>query len=347
MLLELVALWVVLLRNFRLIVTTCATAVLLIAAVYGVNDWVFRSFARSEMTAPLFQSFYHSLLRIKPAEAKPYAPITMDTLQRAFAVSPTLAKLRQPLNGPMGEAWRMETLNRVGTPNEIGVGWIVWATRQAAAIEGIFASPKAARRFFAKATKEINRACDEGRLPTRFVLDGFLDPFTQSGAQLRLPNSIGRVAKRAFARWPISPIADDSVLTKEETELYDQMTLRRALGMAPRRGAAFIAEQFTSRYHWVAMVMLHALALEAVVYLLFSKTRATDQRGIIYAIALLAGTVLLRAALLAWLDATAFDATQDRFLFPILPLWSVVLVLTIALATQARRQHPTPGNDER
>ena len=39
--------------------------------------------------------------------------------------------------------------------------------------------------------------------------------------------------------------------------------------------------------------------------------------------------------LLAWLDATAFDATQDRFLFPILPLWSVVLVLVITLGAEA------------
>src|SRR5205823_2966262 len=169
------------------IAITSGTAIILITLVYAANDRVFCSFARSEMTAPAFQAFYHSLLRIKPTEPKPYAPISMDALHRAFAVSPTFAQLREPLDGPLGEAWRVETLRRTGTPNEIGVGWIVWATRQAASTEGIFASPKNARRFFTLAAREINAACDDGRLPTRFVLDSFLDPFVQTGGLRRLP----------------------------------------------------------------------------------------------------------------------------------------------------------------
>ena len=334
-------------RRILPIVLLWATAILLIIATYTANDFVFRSFARSEMTAPVFQSLYHSLLRIKPAEPKPYAPITTNTLQRAFAVSPTLAKLRASLDGPIGESWRVETYRRVGTPNEIGVGWIVWATRQAAAGNGIFASPKMARRFFTKATGEINQACDEGRLPTRFVLDGFLDPFTQSGAQFRLPASVRRVAARVFARWTIGPISDDAILTKEETLLYDQMTLRRWSGAEPRRGASVVVERMIGRYHWVTMVLLHAFAVGALIYLLTSKMRPKAHRGVTCAIVLLASAVFLRAALLAWLDATAFDATQDRFLFPILPLWSVVLVLIIALGAKTIGQNPTHRTDER
>ncbi len=72
----------------RPIAITSGTAIILITLVYAANDRVFRSFARSEMTAPAFQALYHSLLRIKPAEPKPYAPITMETLHRAFASQP-------------------------------------------------------------------------------------------------------------------------------------------------------------------------------------------------------------------------------------------------------------------
>ena len=143
-------------RSGRAILAAGATAILLIMLVYAINHYVFRSFARSEMTAPVFQSLYHSLLRIKPAEPKAYAPITMDTLHRAFAVSPTFAKLRAPLGGPLGEAWRVETMRRTGTHGEIGVGWIVWATRQAASTVGVFNSAKTSHHFFAKAAAEIN-----------------------------------------------------------------------------------------------------------------------------------------------------------------------------------------------
>jgi hypothetical protein len=311
--------------------------------VYATNDFVFRSFARSEMTAPVFQSLYHSLLRIKPSEGKPYAPITMETLLRGCGASPTFAKLRAPLAGPIGEAWRIETSRQVGTPNEIGVGWIVWATRQAASAEGIFASPKSARRFFTKASREIGAACDDGRLPTRFVLDGFLDPFAQSGGLRRLPGSAARVAARVFARWPIGPIPDDANLTTTETSLYNQMTLRRSAGVGPRTGAAVFAEQLIGRYHLFLMLALHLLAAGALVSLWLSRRRLEKHTSFVCTIALLAAAVLLRAALLAWLDATAFDATQDRFLAPILPLWSVVLVLVIALRGNALPQPNEKG----
>jgi len=84
----------------------------------------------------------------------------------------------------------------------------------------------------------------------------------------------------------------------------------------------------------------------AVIYLLLSKKSVKEHRGLIGAIVLLAGAVFLRATLLAWLDATAFDATQDRFLFPILPLWSVVLVLVITLGVEEAAGR-TNGTDER
>lgn len=331
LLVALIALWIVLFRNIRLIATTCGTALLLIVAIYAVNDQVFRSFARSEMTAPIFQSLYHSLLRIKPAEPKPYAPITMDTLQSAMAVSPTLGRLRGPLEGPIGESWRVETKRRTGTPNEIGIGWIVWATRQSASAIGVFISPKTSHRFFDKASREINAACADGRLPTRFVMGGFLDPLAQSGGMQRLPTSVLRVAARAFARWTIGPLPDDEVLTPAEKNLYDEMTLRRSAGTGPRTGAAVSFERWIAGTHCIAMVALHVLALGGLLFLWLSRRRVAINFGPICVIVLLASAVLLRAGLLAWLDATAFDATQDRFLFPILPLWSVVLVLVIGL----------------
>ncbi|MBA3544735.1 MAG: hypothetical protein H0T83_09900 [Chthoniobacterales bacterium] len=338
LLVALVVLWIALLRNLRLIGTTCLTGAVLILAVYGVNDHVYRSFARSEMTAPVFDSLYHSLLRIKPAAPKPYAPITMKTLHRAFEVSPTFARLRAPLDGPLGEAWRVETRRRTGTPNEIGAGWIVWATRQAAGAEGVFASPKTARRFFSKAASEINAACDDGRLPTRFVLEGFLDPLAQNGGLARLPASTLRVAPRAFAQWSIEPLRDDSGLTNEELSVYNQMTSRRTDGVTADSGWAVFVEMLIAHYHWVVMILLHGLAAFGVVICLRGRHRLRfEALGLVM---LLAGAVFLRAALLSWLDATAFDATQDRFLFPILPLWSALLVVLIALGAAAVRHPP-------
>src|SRR5262249_14136040 len=113
------------------------------------------------------------------------------------------------------------------------------------------------------------------------------------------------------------------------------MTLRRSPEIEHSDSVALSAERFIGRYHCIVIVLLHTLAAGAVIYLVVSKKSVKEDRGLICAIIVLAGAVFLRAALFAWLDATAFDATQDRFLFPILPLWSVVLVLLITLGAEA------------
>jgi hypothetical protein len=319
-------------RITKPIVVTCAVAAMAIIGVYTTNYFVYRSFARSEMTARSFQSLFHGLLRIRPSEPKRYVPITSDTLHRAFKVSSTFAKLRTQFDGPLGEAWRIETYRRVGVPNEIGVGWIVWATRQAASAVGVFDTAKKSQRLFKKAAREINSACDDGRLPTRFVVDGFLDPLAQSGGLSRLPNSIVRVGVRFFTRWPINSIGDDEILTPAEASLYDEMTLRRSAGVPQRTGLAVSLENLIGRYHFVAVILLHLLVVVALASFAIARRRAGGSAGYGAAIFLLGSAVFLRVVLLAWLDATAFDATGDRFLFPVLPLWTVVLVLTVGHA---------------
>lgn len=323
-----------------LVGTIVGAAVVVIVCVYAANNYVYRSFARSEMTASNFQGLFHSLLRIKPAQLKAYAPITTDTLHRAFDVSPTFGKLRRQFEGPIGEAWRIETYRQTGVTDEIGAGWIVWATRLAASDIGAFQTSRKATGFFRKAAREINDACDLGQLPTRFVIDGFLDPLAQSGGLTRLPNSAMRVGARIFARWPLETMKDDEVLTSDEAALYDRMTLRRPGAVPERNGVAPMIEHFIGRYHSAFIVLLHLAAAVSVVMLTWRRARRIPPAGYAIAIGLLATTVLLRLALFSWLDATAFDSTQARFLFPVLPLWSAVLCLTIGYAFDVLRAKP-------
>lgn len=325
-------------RAAKMAVTTCAMAAFVITGFYTVNYFVFKSFARSELTARSFQSLFHSLLRIKPEEPKRYVPITTDTLLRAFKVSPTFAKLQAQFDSPLGESWRVETFHRVGVPHEIGVGWIVWATRQAASAAGMFETPKTSQQFFKNAAREINRACDDGRLPTRFAMDGFLDPFAQSEGVAGLPKSAARIGARFFGRWPVISIDDNKILTAPEASLYDDMTFRRSPGVPPRENAAFFLENLIGRYHFVAIILLHLLAVAAIALLWIFRHSVVQLSGYASAIGLLASAVFLRGGLFVWLDAIAFDATDDRFLFPILPLWTVVLVLIVGCSVEAMQK---------
>jgi hypothetical protein len=205
----------------------------------------------------------------------------------------------------------------------------------------MFENPRQARGFFRKAAREINAACDDGRLPTRFVIDGFLDPLAHTGGLTRLPHSAGRIGGRVFARWPLEAIGDDEILTAEEVALYDQFTLRRVSGSVQHTGIAARLEDAIGRWHFAFQYLLHGAALIAGAWLILEKRpRPRAPYGV--AVLLLAVTVLPRLGLFAWLDATAFDSTGDRFLFPVLPLWSALLVLVIGAAFGSRRSRISP-----
>jgi hypothetical protein len=316
----------------RPIAVPISVAAALILFVYGINYAVFHSFARSEMTARSFQSLFHSLLRIRPETPKRFVPITMGTLHRAFEVSPTFALLKGQLDGAVGDAWRTETKIQVGVSDEIGVGWIVWAIRQAASKEGWFETPRRAQHLFEKSADEIARACDNGVLPTRFVIGGFLDPLAQTGGLGAIPSSVRQLGARFFARWRIKAIPDHEVLTRKEAHFYDEMTRRGSAGVLPRSGPAFFLERFIGRYHSVVLVGLHLLAAAGVTAALLFRRREKVNPSYTSAIALLASAVFVRFALLVWMNATAWDASGDRFMFPILPLWTAVVVLAVAWA---------------
>ena len=336
----LVAVWsgFLLLENWRrggpLIALTGAIAVLLIVAVYATNDFVFRSFARSEMTAPVFQSLYHSLLRIKPAEPKPYASITMQTLHRAGAVSPTFAKLCAALDGPIGETWRVETNRQVGTPDEIGVGWIVWGRR------GRLRAP---REFLLPQSRPAISSPRQRGKSAR--------PVTKGGCRRACSRwFFGSVrAERRSASSPSVRGARGWVCLRAVVDRPDPRRFRlnegRRFALRPNDLAPFrrsrakngdcclhgkIDRPLSSFLH---VPPAFARGGKCGFSLAFAPSPGRARRSRLRDRA--AGmAVLSRAALLAWLDATAFDATQDRFLAPILPLWSVCSSFAIALGAK-------------
>jgi hypothetical protein len=148
---------------------------LLNLAVDAANYRAFLGFSKSELTASSFRAAYKSLLRIKPARDQRFVAVTNDALQKAYSVSPTFSQLRPQLEGDLGHNWQVPAFSALGI-HEIGTPWVLWALRSTADAQGIHRSAVSARRFYRNVAKEINRACDEGRIPSRFVLSSLLDP---------------------------------------------------------------------------------------------------------------------------------------------------------------------------
>jgi hypothetical protein len=60
--------------------------------VFKTNERTFRGFAKSDMESPSYSAAFSALVRIKPPHVHRYVPVTKESLEIAFAVSPEFAR---------------------------------------------------------------------------------------------------------------------------------------------------------------------------------------------------------------------------------------------------------------
>jgi hypothetical protein len=201
------------------------TLLLLNSAVDVANYRAFRSFSKSEMTSSGYRAAFKALLRIKPRAVQRFVPISTEALETAYTVSPTFAQLKPQFEGDLGRMWQVPTFAALGV-HEMGP-WFMFGFRSAANAQGLHKNAASAQRFYRNVAKEINRACDEGRIPSRLVLSSFLDPGAIANIRY-MPQSLVRNAGLFVLRYQTIADRDDDILTKSQRVLYDEMTNRRA-----------------------------------------------------------------------------------------------------------------------
>ena len=320
------------------------TLALLIVAVDAANYRAFHSYAKSEMTSSSFKAIYKALLRIRPSRNQRFVSVSTEALEMAYQASPTFAQLKPQFEGATGHAWQVPALTEHGL-HEIGAPWFLWALRNVtAATQDIHQSPASANRFYRNAAREINRACDEGRVPSRLVLSSFLDPgaFAQLGY---LPQSLGRMAA-LFVR-PHHKITggDDAILNAPQRALYDEMTGRRqslAQSTTPEKQSFSASlsgtlENFIGNTYRFLVVGLALGGLVAVLVIARYFRRSRRSESFNAALILLAVTIFLRVTLFAFLDATWWMADYERYIFPVMPITSCFLILLIYQAIMVWR----------
>jgi hypothetical protein len=313
-----------------------APLALVVLAVDIADSRVFHSFSKSDLTSPSFQATYKALLRIRPSRQQRFVSVSTEALETAYKVSPIFARLKPQFEGELGHAWQVPAFNSLGI-HEIGAPWFFWALRNVAAKSGdIHDSAANADRFYRDAAREINRACDEGRVPTRFVVSSFLDPGALAGVRY-LPQSFPRIAGLFAQQYETIADRDDAILTPSQRALYDEMTHRRVRPDRPTRRSRAL-ENFIGRYHGdfvVGMSLIGCVALLIIVW----HWRRLRLRGPLNAVlVLLAAAIVLRVTLFAYLDATWWVGGYERYLFPVMPLYSSFLILLIYQAITLSRK---------
>jgi hypothetical protein len=316
------------------------TLLLLNLAVEAANYCAFHSFSKSELTASSFRAAYKSLLRIKPVRDQRFVSVSTDALEKAYSASPAFAQLRPQLEGELGRNWQVPAFDALGI-HEIGTPWVLWALRSTANAQDIHKTAASADRFYRNVAKEINRACDEGRVPCRLVLSSLLDPGAIANIRY-MPQSVPRITALFLLRYHTIEGRDDAILSESQRALYDEMTdrgpARNPGGTSELSGAL---ENFIGSYHRFLVIGLSAAGSIAALMIgwRFRQFRASDSLN---ATLILLGTaIFLRVLLFTFLDATWWVGGYERYLFPVLPVYSCFLIVLIyqsfALSRRARQ----------
>jgi hypothetical protein len=308
----------------------------LVLAAGAANYRAFHSFSKSEMTSSSFQATYKALLRIKPSRQQRFVSVSTEALEIAYKVSPTFARLKPQFEGDMGHNWQVPAFTALGI-HEIGAPWFFWALRSVAANSGdIHTSAANANRFYRDAAREINRACDEGRVSQRFVLSGFLDPGALASIRY-LPQSFPRIAGLFLLPFEKTPGRDDAILTASQRALYDEMTGRGAASSGPE-GISAALESFIGRNYRILVAGLSLFGFAAVLIVVWHWRQSRLRNPLNSVLVLLAASILLRVTLFSYLDAAWWIGGYDRYLFPVMPLYSCFLILLIYRAIAGWRQ---------
>ena len=325
------------------------TMSVLIAAVSSANYAAFHSFAKSDLSSPSFERAFKALLRIKPNHSRRYLAVNMEALRMANEVSPTFAQLKPYFDSPAGRNWTNPVFDTLGI-REYGP-WFMWALRNMTAEARYYKDPISTNAFYRRVAREINRACDEGRIPTRRVISSFLDPGAVSRIRY-LPRSMVEIAKLFLFRHQKLTVRADTNLVPWMDNLYQEMVFRTpqpridpesnlALVPSTLSGRSAVAVQnFVGAYYVYLFAVLAWAGLAAFLVLLFFFRRWRMADPLIAVSFLLGATILTRIVFFAFLQATWWMAGYERYVFPVMPLSTCFFLLLIykAVAVWRNRQ---------
>jgi hypothetical protein len=128
----------------------------------------------SENTSKDYTKIFNTLGRIKTSTWYPYSPVTKESLEKAYVVSPSLTELRIPIETIWDDwmkiskssydaepAWYKEKYSQTG--GEIG-GYFSWLFRDALATSGYYSEGTFPKEFLQKIGNELTAACDNKEL---------------------------------------------------------------------------------------------------------------------------------------------------------------------------------------
>jgi hypothetical protein len=329
-------------RAGKLLAVAAAFAAAPVLLVCTLNWRHYGWFGTVEFRAAAFRDAYGAMLRVRIGPDLPFVPVTREAREAMYQVSPAFATLRPPMEGWIARDWARSSEGLTGIPPEqkqVAGGWMMWALRDSAKAAGHYDSARHALSFYRQMAQEINRACEQGKLPARPARSGFMPPWRDG--------QTGKIAETAleFAEFVIrfrtfSAEAPQSFGSEEELRLFRDLTREK---ISPPNGqlASVGAAEYVLNEHKVECLQAVGKALRWVLYGLALLAHALWLTRAAHALSLRQWTYPLTLAAAAWgacfasvlmhamIQVTSFPVQAISSFAPIYPLLLIFVAATL------------------
>jgi hypothetical protein len=206
------------LRQFFIIFVPLLAAVVIVnISVNSINFYKYAYWGQANTQPAWINGVLKELTRIKPSQPIRYAAVTKEAMQKAYSVSPTLARMKDYFDGLENQY--------VGVKGEIGTAGLIfylrWAVKDIS--DGSLAGD---RKVYSDIKKEISTALDYGKIPSRPI---FINPRMDPAFSVwlpYLPESMLNICKLLVNEY--KPVADDHfVMPPLVVERFNKIANRR------------------------------------------------------------------------------------------------------------------------
>lgn len=234
--------WRVSRECFGVMMRSGATAIACFALPILLVSWQnyrhYGWFGTVEVNSRAFKDAYGAMVRVNIGPDLEKVPVTRQAREAMYAVSPAFAELRPHLDGPVGDGWSEKKLFPA-SERQIQGGWYLWALRDSVMLAGHATDARSAIRFYAQLAREINQACDDGRLPALSHRSGLMPKWREGQTSIiaqTLFNFVDYVASfRSFEVLPHLSDGDNNDLLIFRDLTRDEISSSVRSPSVPRR----------------------------------------------------------------------------------------------------------------
>lgn len=334
-------------RSAAVVATVCVGFTLLPPLLVATRNYRrYRQFETVDTQGP-FAAAISALESIDQSNERPFLAISREVRDKAYAVSPTFARLRPLMDDPGAPlilGWKNAGCQFLpATCGDYGVGWFMWGMRDAAAMSGAFADAHTSAVFFRSIRNEIQAACESGRIQCHHSPIPLM-PHVIAGEVQAFPMSLSALTRRLLFLVPPTVESGPSIGTLGQ--MQDAVAFTNVFNFTPAPALApaindLVATRWARAmktfsidvYQVLMPVLLPAGLIAFAVCVVLAIQKRTCPLALVLTTAAWTA-VVLRLLLLSLIDVTSFGTVSNLYISLAFPASCFAAVMAFPLLRQ-------------